>query len=185
MNHDKAAKAQSRQFPADLRDAVLRIKPVATWTQLSVSQQTLSNLKNICSDFTPGKSCMCLFSGDRGTDKYIAIEVLANELQLDIYKVGLSKLESKYIGETEKNIQRLFDAAQDVGAMLFFDEADALFGKRSGMADSHDRYANIETNYLLQRMEAYSGISILATNRKCNLEPTDLRRFRYEVEFVG
>ena len=101
----------------------------------------------------------------------MAAEVLANELRLDLYRIDLSGVVSKYIGETEKNLRRVFDAAEDGGAILFFDEADALFGKRSEVKDSHDRYANIEINYLLQRMEAYRGLAILATNMQERARP--------------
>ena len=100
-----------------------------------------------------------------------------------LYRIDLSAVVSKYIGETEKNLRRLFDAAEDGGAILFFDEADALFGKRSEVKDSHDRYANIEINYLLQRMEAYRGLAILATNMKSALDPAFLRRLRFIVNF--
>ena len=104
-------------------------------------------------------------------------------LQLDLYRIDLSSVVSKYIGETEKNLRRVFDAAEDGGAILFFDEADALFGKRSEVKDSHDRYANIEINYLLQRMESYRGLAVLATNMKSALDPAFLRRIRFVVNF--
>ena len=113
----------------------------------------------------------------------MAAEVLANELRLDLYRIDLSAVVSKYIGETEKNLRRVFDAAEDGGAILFFDEADALFGKRSEVKDSHDRYANIEINYLLQRMEAYRGLAILATNMKSALDTAFMRRLRFVVNF--
>jgi SpoVK/Ycf46/Vps4 family AAA+-type ATPase len=113
----------------------------------------------------------------------MAAEVIANELRLHLYRIDLSSVVSKYIGETEKNLRRLFDAAEDGGAILFFDEADALFGKRSEVKDSHDRYANIEINYLLQRMEAYRGLAILATNLKSALDQAFLRRLRFIVQF--
>ena len=103
---------------------------------------------------TRGLGITALFAGESGTGKTMAAEVIAHELRLDLYRIDLSAVVSKYIGETEKNLRRLFDAAEDGGAILFFDEADALFGKRSEVKDSHDRYANIEVNYLLQRMEA-------------------------------
>ena len=102
-----------------------------------------------------GLGISALFAGESGTGKTMAAEVIANDLRLNLYRIDLSAVVSKYIGETEKNLRRLFDAAEDGGAILFFDEADALFGKRSEVKDSHDRYANIEINYLLQRMEAY------------------------------
>jgi SpoVK/Ycf46/Vps4 family AAA+-type ATPase len=113
----------------------------------------------------------------------MAAEVLANALALDLYRIDLSSVVSKYIGETEKNLRRVFDAAEDGGAILFFDEADALFGKRSEVKDSHDRYANIEINYLLQRMESYRGLAVLATNRKGDLDPAFLRRVRFVFNF--
>jgi SpoVK/Ycf46/Vps4 family AAA+-type ATPase len=113
----------------------------------------------------------------------MAAEVLANALSLDLYRIDLSSVVSKYIGETEKNLRRVFDAAEDGGAILFFDEADALFGKRSEVKDSHDRYANIEINYLLQRMESYRGLAVLATNRKGDLDPAFMRRVRFVVNF--
>ena len=130
-----------------------------------------------------GLGISALFAGESGTGKTMAAEVLANELRLDLYRIDLSAVVSKYIGETEKNLRRLFDAAEDGGAILFFDEADALFGKRSEVKDSHDRYANIEINYLLQRMEAYRGLAILATNMKSALDPAFLRRLRFIVDF--
>ena len=113
----------------------------------------------------------------------MAAEVIAADLRLDLYRIDLSAVVSKYIGETEKNLRRVFDAAEDGGAILFFDEADALFGKRSEVKDSHDRYANIEVNYLLQRMEDYRGLAILATNMKTALDPAFMRRLRFVVDF--
>ena len=113
----------------------------------------------------------------------MAAEVLAGELRLDLYRIDLSQVVSKYIGETEKNLRRVFDAAEVGGAVLLFDEADALFGKRSEVKDSHDRYANIEVSYLLQRMELYRGLAILTTNMKGELDPAFLRRLRFVVRF--
>jgi hypothetical protein len=130
-----------------------------------------------------GKGISALFSGDSGTGKTMAAEVIADELGLNLYRIDLSQVVSKYIGETEKNLRRLFDAAEDGGALLFFDEADALFGKRSEIKDSHDRYANIEINYLLQRIEAFRGLAILATNMKSALDQAFLRRLRFVVNF--
>lgn len=130
-----------------------------------------------------GLGISALFAGDSGTGKTMAAEVIANELRLNLYRIDLSAVVSKYIGETEKNLRRLFDAAEDGGAILFFDEADALFGKRSEVKDSHDRYANIEINYLLQRMEAYGGLAILATNRQSALDQAFMRRLRFVVNF--
>ena len=130
-----------------------------------------------------GLGISALFAGESGTGKTMAAEVIANDLQLNLYRIDLSAVVSKYIGETEKNLRRLFDAAEDGGAILFFDEADAMFGKRSEVKDSHDRYANIEVNYLLQRMESYRGLAILATNMKTALDTAFIRRLRFIVNF--
>ena len=124
-----------------------------------------------------------LFSGVSGTGKTMAAEVLARELRLDLYRIDLSSVVSKYIGETEKNLKKVFDAAEEGGALLLFDEADALFGKRSEVRDSHDRYANIEVGYLLQRMEAYQGLAILTTNLRSLLDPAFQRRLRFTINF--
>jgi SpoVK/Ycf46/Vps4 family AAA+-type ATPase len=113
----------------------------------------------------------------------MAAEILAGHLNLDLYRIDLSSVVSKYIGETEKNLRRVFDSAERGGAILFFDEADALFGKRTEVKESHDRYANIEIDYLLQRMEEYRGLAILATNMKSHLDQAFLRRLRFLVEF--
>jgi len=128
-----------------------------------------------------GLGISALFAGPSGTGKTMAAEVLANELRMSLFRIDLSTVVSKYIGETEKNLRRVFDAAEDGGAILFFDEADALFGKRSEVRDSHDRYANIEIGYLLQRMENYQGLAILATNMKNALDPAFMRRIRFIV----
>ncbi|RAN77918.1 hypothetical protein B5P43_17910 [Bacillus sp. SRB_336] len=130
-----------------------------------------------------GTGISVLFAGESGTGKTMAAESLANDLALMLYKIDLSAVVSKYIGETEKNLRRLFDAAEAGGAVLFFDEADALFGKRSEVRDSHDRYANIEVGYLLQRMEDFNGLAVLASNRKDSLDPAFLRRLRFVVNF--
>lgn len=130
-----------------------------------------------------GLGVSVLFSGESGTGKTLAAEVVAGELGLDLYRIDLSGVVSKYIGETEKNLARVFSAAEDSGAVLLFDEADALFGKRSEVKDSHDRYANIEVSYLLQRMEAYSGLAILTTNQRTALDHAFERRLRFIVNF--
>jgi len=124
-----------------------------------------------------------LFTGESGTGKTMAAEVLAIDLKLSLYRIDLSSVVNKYIGETEKNLRRLFDAAEDGGAILFFDEADALFGKRSEVKDAHDRYANIEINYLLQRMEEFDGLVVLATNLRRNIDEGFFRRMHFAVEF--
>jgi SpoVK/Ycf46/Vps4 family AAA+-type ATPase len=130
-----------------------------------------------------GLGISALFAGPSGAGKTMAAEVLARDLQLDLYRIDLSSVISKYIGETEKNLRRVFEGAEQSGAVLLFDEADALFGKRSEVKDSLDRYANIEVSYLLQQMEAYRGLAILTTNLKTALDPAFLRRLRFVVQF--
>jgi hypothetical protein len=176
------------------------IKPKATWDDIVLPDAELSLLRQIAGQVghrhtvyedwgfaakrTRGLSINALFAGESGTGKTMAAEVIANDLRLNLFRIDLSAVVSKYIGETEKNLRRLFDAAEDGGAILFFDEADALFGKRSEVKDSHDRYANIEINYLLQRIESYRGLAILATNMKSALDQAFMRRIRFIVEFA-
>jgi hypothetical protein len=176
-----------------------RIEPKAAWDDLVLPPEALGLLRQIAAQvrgrhqvyeewgyakkMTRGLGISALFAGESGTGKTMAAEVLANELRLTLYRIDLSAVVSKYIGETEKNLRKLFDAAEQGGAILFFDEADALFGKRSEVKDSHDRYANIEINYLLQRMEAFSGLAILATNMKSALDQAFMRRLRFIVNF--
>ncbi|MEO7913046.1 MAG: ATP-binding protein [Roseiflexaceae bacterium] len=176
-----------------------RIEPRATWDDLVLPATEMNLLRQVAMQVqhrhtvyeqggfaakrARGLSINALFAGESGTGKTTAAEVIANDLRLNLYRIDLSAVVSKYIGETEKNLRRLFDAAEDGGALLFFDEADALFGKRSEVKDSHDRYANIEINYLLQRMESYQGLAILATNMKSALDPAFMRRIRFVVEF--
>jgi SpoVK/Ycf46/Vps4 family AAA+-type ATPase len=130
-----------------------------------------------------GLGLSALFAGPSGTGKTLAAEVLAGELKLDLYRIDLSTVVSKYIGETEKNLKQVFDAAEGGGVLLLFDEADALFGKRAEVKDSHDRYANIEVGYLLQRMESFQGLAILTTNFKSALDKAFQRRLRFTVDF--
>lgn len=130
-----------------------------------------------------GLGIIALFSGESGTGKTMAAEALANELGTDIYRIDLSMVASKYIGETEKNLRQIFDAAETKECILFFDEADSLFGKRSEVRDSHDRYANMQVGYLLQRIESYDGIVILATNFKKSLDSAFIRRVRFIIDF--
>lgn len=176
-----------------------RIEPIAGWNDIVLPQAETDLLRQIANQVgqrskvyeewgfarktNRGLSVNALFAGESGTGKTMAAEVIANELRLSLYRIDLSAVVSKYIGETEKNLRRLFNAAEDGGAILFFDEADALFGKRSEVKDSHDRYANIEINYLLQRIETYSGLAILATNMKSALDSAFLRRLRFIVNF--
>ena len=192
----QACRAQARQR---LDGLAQRIEPVADWTDLVLPEPQLQTLREIAlqvrnrtqvyerwgfsSKGKRGLGISALFAGPSGTGKTMAAEVLANELQLDLYRIDLSQVVSKYIGETEKNLRRVFDAAQEGGAILLFDEADALFGKRSEVKDSHDRYANIEISYLLQRMEAYRGLAILTTNMKGALDTAFMRRLRFVVQF--
>jgi SpoVK/Ycf46/Vps4 family AAA+-type ATPase len=130
-----------------------------------------------------GKGVTALFCGASGTGKTLAAEILARELRLDLYKIDLAGVVSKYIGETEKNLDRIFAAAEGANAILLFDEADALFGKRSEVRDSHDRYANLEISYLLQKMEQFERVAILATNLRQNLDDAFLRRLAFTVQF--
>jgi vesicle-fusing ATPase len=132
---------------------------------------------------TRGLGITALFAGESGTGKTLAAEVLARELGLDLYRIDLAATVSKYIGETEKNLRRVFEAAEASGAVLLFDEADALFGKRGEVKDGHDRYANLEVAYLLQRMETYRGLAILTTNLRSNVDRAFLRRLRFVVQF--
>ena len=130
-----------------------------------------------------GLGITALFAGESGTGKTMAAEALAQDLQLNLHRIDLSAVLSKYIGETEKNLSRLFDVADQGGSILFFDEADALFGRRSEVKDSHDRYASVDSGYLLQRMEAHRGLAILATSSKSNLDQAFLRRLRFIIDF--
>ena len=176
-----------------------RLEPKATWDHLVLPDEAIGLLRQVADQvrdrfrvyeewgyaerMTRGLGISALFAGESGTGKTMAAEVIASELDLALYRIDLSAVVSKYIGETEKNLRRLFDAAEQGGAILLFDEADALFGKRSEVKDSHDRYANIEINYLLQRMEAFSGLAILATNMKSALDNAFMRRLRFIINF--
>jgi hypothetical protein len=182
-----------------LDDLAQRIEPAATWDDLvlpEAQRQILGDLAaaarqrhrvytewGFAERGVRGLGVHALFAGPSGTGKTMAAEVLADALRLDLYRIDLSQVVSKYIGETEKNLRRVFDAAEAGGVLLLFDEADALFGKRSEVKDSHDRYANIEVSYLLQRMEAYRGLAILTTNMKDAVDPAFLRRLRFVVQF--
>ena len=131
----------------------------------------------------PAGGIAALFAGPPGTGKTMAAGLIARRLGLDLYAIDLSAVVSKYIGDTEKNLARVFDAAEASGAVLLFDEADALFGRRSAVRDAHDRYANLEIGYLLQRIEVYDGLAILATNLRQNIDPAFIRRLRVAVDF--
>jgi len=181
MNKDRRGKRRTFRVPADLQQIVQHIEPAAIRKRLARSQETV--LKSICDDFRPGTPFSCLFGGECATDKSMAAEILAKELDLDLLRIDLSAVVGKYIDETEKHLGRIFDAAEDGGWILFFDEADALFGRRSEVKDSHDRYANVVITYLLRRMENYNGPTILSTNTKRNLDAAVLRRFRHVIDF--
>jgi hypothetical protein len=176
-----------------------RVIPEASWPDLVLDEKQLEMLQSIADQVrhrwevyhqwrladraSRGLGIAALFTGPSGTGKTLAAEVLAHDLDLDLYKADLSGIVSKYIGETEKNLRRLFDAAESGGGVLFIDEADALLGKRTEVRDSHDRFANIQIDYLLQRMETYQGVAILATNMRSALDFAFLRRLRFIVEF--
>lgn len=182
-----------------LSKKAVRITPRYAWEDLILPGDPKAQLTNACNQMkyryvvfgewgfdrklSYGKGLSILFSGPPGTGKTMAAQVFANELDLEIYKIDISQLVSKYIGETEKNINEVFEGAQLSNAILFFDEADALFGKRSEVKDSHDRYSNIETAYLLQKIEEYEGVSILATNFVKNIDEAFMRRFNFVIEF--
>jgi len=192
-----ACRAQSSRRLGELARA---IQPRYRWSDIVLSPDSRGQLQEICervrlrgrvleewgfdAKLSLGKGLNALFSGPSGTGKTMAAEILAHELGLDLYKIDLSGMVSKYIGETEKNLARIFAEAEMTNAILFFDEADSLFGKRTEVKDAHDRYANIETSYLLQRMEEYEGLTILATNLRKNLDDAFLRRMGFVVMFT-
>jgi SpoVK/Ycf46/Vps4 family AAA+-type ATPase len=196
--HDALWSASLEMARPRLSELVQRIKPKQSMDDLVLPEKEKQVLRSIIANVKQryrvyeewgfgvtqrGLGIAALFSGDSGTGKTMAAEVMARELELDLFKIDLSMVVNKYIGETEKNLRKIFDAAEDGGAILLFDEADALFGKRSEVRDSHDRYANMEVSYLLQRMEAYRGVAILTTNMKDALDKAFLRRIRFVVNF--
>ncbi|MCP4428746.1 MAG: ATP-binding protein [Chloroflexi bacterium] len=192
----RACRSQSNQ---KLGELALKVDPHYRWDDIILPADKLAHLREICNQarryyqifdewgfgqkISHGKGLSALFTGPPGTGKTMAAEVIAHELHLDLYKVDLSGVVSKYIGETEKNLARIFQEAETSNAILFFDEADALFGKRTEVSDAHDRYANIETSYLLQKMEEYEGVVVLATNLRENMDDAFTRRIRFIVEF--
>ncbi|MBD2233310.1 ATP-binding protein [Phormidium tenue] len=192
--------AARAQLGHDLANLSRKIESHYTWADIVLPPDTKAQLREICHQvnyrhlvqdtwgfgrkLSLGSGLAVLFAGPPGTGKTMAAEVIGHELQLDLYKIDLSQMVSKYIGETEKNLNRIFTAAAAANAILLFDEADALFGKRSEVKDAHDRYANIETSYLLQKMEEYDGIAILTTNLQSNIDEAFLRRLRFVVEFA-
>jgi ATP-dependent 26S proteasome regulatory subunit len=188
-----------RQARPRLDDLAQRIDPDAKFDDLVLPAEQMQMLRGVVAHVRQrfvvyeqwgfgrkggrGLGITALFSGASGTGKTLAAEVLASELHLDLYRIDLSQVVSKYIGETEKHLRRIFDAAEEGGAILLFDEADALFGKRSEVKDSHDRYANLEISYLLQRMEMYRGLAILTSNMRSALDGAFTRRLRFIIEF--
>jgi ATPase family associated with various cellular activities (AAA) len=182
-----------------LENLAQRIETKATWADLVLPAAQTETLRQIAihvrqrsvvndqwgfaARYSRGLGLSALFSGSSGTGKTMAAEILASELALDLYRIDLSCVVSKYIGETEKNLRKIFDAAEDSGAILLFDEADALFGKRSEVRDSHDRYANLEISYLLQRIDTYRGVAILTTNMQHAIDAAFMRRIRFIVPF--
>jgi len=199
LSLDDLFAACRHQSSIKLRELAARQRTHYGWDDLVLPDEKLRQLREICAHvkhrdrvfgewgfdgkLSHGKGLSALFTGSPGTGKTMAASVIARELGLDLYKVDLSSVVSKYIGETEKNLSRIFREAESSTAILFFDEADALFGKRTEVADAHDRYANIETSYLLQRMEEYEGVVILATNLRENMDEAFTRRIRFVVEF--
>lgn len=191
-----AARAQSG---IDLGTLARKIEPMYTWNDIVLPSDALVQLRGIGQRITYrhrvlddwgfgrklslGRGVNALFAGSSGTGKTMAAEIIAHDVGLDLYKIDLSGVVSKYIGETEKNLDRIFTAAESANAILFFDEADALFGKRSEVRDSHDRYANIEISYLLQKLEQYEGVAILATNLRQNMDEAFTRRLQCIIEF--
>ncbi|MEO5814664.1 MAG: ATP-binding protein, partial [Gemmatimonadaceae bacterium] len=191
-----SARAQSGQ---ELEALASRVPTRQRWADLVLPDDSLQQLREICQRVagretvldrwgfservSHGSGVNALFSGPSGTGKTMAAGVMAHELGVDLFRVDLAGVVSKYIGETEKNLDRIFTAAEDANGIIFFDEADALFGKRSEVHDSHDRYANIEVSYLLQKMEQFSGIAILATNLRANLDAAFIRRLAFLVHF--
>jgi hypothetical protein len=199
LSLDELSAAARSQCGTELASLAPKIELHYEWDDLILPPDAKTLLREICSQaecrpivygkwgfdrkLSLGKGLNVLFTGPPGTGKTMGAEVIAHELCLDLYRIDLSQVVSKYIGETEKNLDRIFTSAHDSNAILFFDEADALFGKRSEVHDSHDRYANIEISYLLQKMEEYQGISILATNLRGNIDEAFVRRLHAIVEF--
>jgi hypothetical protein len=195
----EVAPAVRRLAGGHLDGVAVRIRPRRSWPDLILPADEARQLHELAARHrgretvygrwrfspVPSVGVVGLFAGPSGTGKTLAAEVVAGDLGLDLYKVDLSAVVSKYIGETEKNLERIFGAAAAGDLVLFFDEADALFGKRSEVSDAHDRYANIEVAYLLQRLETYDGLVILATNLQRNIDPAFLRRISVAIDFVA
>ncbi|MBK8902435.1 MAG: ATP-binding protein [Anaerolineaceae bacterium] len=199
LTHDDLIRASRRHSNRQLTDLAQKITPHYQWNDIVLPPPQLTQLRELCDQvkysglvyqtwgfdrkLAMGKGVNALFSGPPGTGKTMAADIIACELGLDLYKIDLSTVVSKFIGETEKNLSRIFAEAETSNAILFFDEADALFGKRTEVRDAHDRYANLEISYLLQKMEQYTGIVILASNLRKNMDEAFVRRLHYIVEF--
>ena len=174
-------------YVAGVKKAIPKSPPDAagfTPYKLRQLREVVSQAKKLSESRAKSKrGTTALFIGAQGTGRTLAAQVIAAGLGADLYRVDLAALSSKYIGETEKNLDRVFEAAEKAGAILFFDEADAIFGQRTDVRDSHDRYANMDARDLLRRLESYSGISILTTTRKQNIDTAFLRRLKYVINF--
>jgi len=196
---DDISEACRAQAVSQVGSLARKMAPKYTWSDLVLPPDHLRQLRELCNQakhrhivygewgfdrrLVLGNGLNVMFNGPPGTGKTMAADVIANDLQVDTYKIDLSQIVSKYIGETEKNLDHIFREAESSNAIVFFDEADALFGKRSEVKDAHDRYANIETGYLLQKMEEHAGIVILASNLRHNIDEAFLRRMQFVVEF--
>jgi AAA+ superfamily predicted ATPase len=199
LSYAELACAARAQCGAQLAGLAQRIMPEASFEALVIPSEVRAQLREICNrvgtreavrrDWAAGSvhareiGITALFTGPSGTGKTLAAEAVARELGFDMYRIDLAAIVSKYIGETEKNLDRVFTAAEHANAVLFFDEADALFGKRSEVKDAHDRYANIEVAYLLQKMERFDGLAILASNLRQNIDEAFARRLTFTVNF--
>ncbi|RKN75978.1 ATP-binding protein [Paenibacillus ginsengarvi] len=196
---DVLGEACYRQIRHKLERKAVRIEPKYGWDDIVLPSEQKQLLRNACNQvkyrsvvfgewgfgrkLAYGKGLSMLFAGPPGTGKTMSAQVVAKDLRMELYKIDLSQVISKYIGETEKNLHEIFEEGKKSGAILFFDETDALFGKRSEVKDAHDKYANIETAYLLQKMEEYDGISVLATNLLNNIDEAFLRRIQFVIKF--
>jgi SpoVK/Ycf46/Vps4 family AAA+-type ATPase len=199
LSLEDLAAACRAQSSGKLDSLAHKIRTIYRWDDIVLPADRVTQLREICIQvrhrrtvletwgfdrhLAMGKGVNVLFAGQSGTGKTMAAEIIAADLGLELFKVDLSSLVSKYIGETEKNLDKIFRAAREANAILFFDEADAIFGKRSEVKDAHDRYANIEVGYLLQKMEEYDGVVILATNLKQNLDEAFVRRLHVAIDF--
>jgi hypothetical protein len=200
--HEATRELQSAargQSSGELAGLTNKVEPIYGWSDIVLPEDSIQQLKEICARVTfgdtvlqnggfgykmsSGKGITALFAGPSGAGKSMAAEVIANELGLSLYRIELSRVVSKYIGETEQNLERIFNAAARSNAVLLFNEADSLMGKRSAVHDAHDRYANIEISYLLQKMEQHEGITILTTNLRGNMDDAFLRRLTFTIHF--